>query len=225
MNKGLNKKIYIINGSPRKNWNTDKMCKSFAQGTLSRGIESEIVYLYDIDFKGCISCLSCKLKNSKTYGKCSHQDGLTPILEKVSNADGLVVASPVYFFNVSSATRAFTERFIFPFAEYKKGYPSCSPKKFPVTLILTMNMAEEKGEATYRDFIIRFRWIFDKAFMKTDLVVAWDTCQFSDYSKYVCDIFDGEHKKQRLVEQLPKDLENAYNAGVKMADKIISFNK
>lgn len=57
----MSKKIFIINASPRKNWNTDKMCRGFAQGVKNAGGEAEIIYLYDIDFKGCRSCFACKL--------------------------------------------------------------------------------------------------------------------------------------------------------------------
>ena len=51
----MSKKIFIINASPRKKWNTDKMCRGFAQGVKNAGGEAEIIYLYDIDFKGCRS--------------------------------------------------------------------------------------------------------------------------------------------------------------------------
>lgn len=61
-----NKKIYIINGSPRKQWNTAQMCESFAKGAKDNGADVEIAHLYDIDFKGCRSCFSCKLKDGKT---------------------------------------------------------------------------------------------------------------------------------------------------------------
>ena len=49
----MKKQIYIINGSPRKNWNTAQLCESFAKGVIDGGGASEIVNLYNIDFKGC----------------------------------------------------------------------------------------------------------------------------------------------------------------------------
>lgn len=67
----MDKQIYIINGSPRKNWNTAHMCKSFSQGAETKGINTEIINLYDINFKGCRSCFACKLKGGKNFGKCS----------------------------------------------------------------------------------------------------------------------------------------------------------
>ena len=55
-------KVMIINGSPRKNFNTAKLLKSAAQGAEAAGAETEIVHLYDLSYKGCISCLMCKRK-------------------------------------------------------------------------------------------------------------------------------------------------------------------
>ena len=89
------KKIFIINGSPRKNWNTAKMCRSFADGANSKGIETEIINLYDFNFSGCRSCFACKLKDGKNFGKCSYPDEITPILEKISQGYGLVFDSPI----------------------------------------------------------------------------------------------------------------------------------
>ncbi len=77
----MNKKITIINGSPRKNQNTAKMCEKFAQGAKDHGAEIEIINLYDIDFKGCYSCFACKLRGGKNYGKCAYPDGLKSVIE------------------------------------------------------------------------------------------------------------------------------------------------
>lgn len=122
------KKIFIINGSPRKNWNTAKMCRSFADGANSKGIETEIINLYDFNFSGCRSCFACKLKDGKNFGKCSYPDEITPILEKISQGDGLVFASPIYFGEVTGVMRCFIERLMFPFFQYEEGYPSIAPK-------------------------------------------------------------------------------------------------
>ena len=107
--------IYILNGSPRKNWNTAKMCESFKKGTQDTGINAEIINLYDLNYKGCYSCFACKVKNGKSYGKCGYPDELKEILEKVSNSEGLVFASPVYFGELTAQMRAFMERLLFPY--------------------------------------------------------------------------------------------------------------
>lgn len=58
------KKIVIIDGGPRKNFNTAAMLQKFAEGAKSagEGIEVKTVRLYDLDYKGCMSCMACKIK-------------------------------------------------------------------------------------------------------------------------------------------------------------------
>lgn len=69
----MNKKVraMFFNGSPRKNKNTADMLQSAIRGAEASGAETELVHLYDIDFKGCKSCFACKLKNSKCNGICA----------------------------------------------------------------------------------------------------------------------------------------------------------
>lgn len=216
------KKIFIINDSPRKNWNTAKMCRSFADGANSKGIETEIINLYDFNFSGCRSCFACKLKDGKNFGKCSYPDEITPILEKISQGDGLVFASPIYFGEVTGVMRCFIERLMFPFFQYEEGYPSIAPKKFPTAVIYTMNITEELSNQMYPDMMGRFEWAVETCFSKPVRICAYDTCQFSDYSKYAAKCFDPAHKKQQLEEQLPEDLQKAYDEGVKMAERILN---
>jgi len=213
--------IFIINGSPRKNQNTAKMCESFARGAKSKGIEAEIIHLYDYKFSGCRSCFACKLKGGKSFGKCGFPDDITPVLEKVSHGDGLVLASPVYFGNITGEMRCFMERLIFPFFEYKEGYPSLAPKKFPTAVIYTMNVTEEISNQMYPQMMKSVEWALGAAFTRPVRICAYDTYQFSDYSKYVAECFDPAHKKRQLEEQLPKDLQKAYDEGEKMAERIL----
>ena len=62
-------KVIAINGSPRKKWNTAILLEKALEGAASQGADTELVHLYDLDFKGCSSCFSCKLKGGKSYGK------------------------------------------------------------------------------------------------------------------------------------------------------------
>jgi len=80
-------KVMAFNGSPRREWNTATLLEKALEGAASMGAETELVYLYDLDFKGCRSCFECKLKGGKSYGKCAVRDDLRPILNKVEHAD------------------------------------------------------------------------------------------------------------------------------------------
>lgn len=212
------KKVIIVNGSPRKNWNTAKMCDSFAQGVIEAGGEVEIINLYDVDFKGCRSCFACKLKNGKNFGKCSYPDELTPILEKISVADGLVVASPIYCSDVTGVTRCFIERLTFPFFEYKQGYPSIAPKKLKTAMIYTMNISEALSNQMYPDMFDKTEFMISTVFEKPVRIFAYDTYQFSDYDKYVVETFDKDKKLKQKQEQFPKDLQKAFDAGKNMLE-------
>lgn len=219
------KKIFIINGSPRKNWNTAKMCKSFSDGANSKGIETEIINLYDFNFSGCRSCFACKLKEGKNFGRCAYPDELTPVLDKIAQADGLVLATPIYNMNISGMMKCFLERLTFPYFEYKEGYPSIAPKKFETAVIYTMNISEEVSNQMLLNMYELFEWNIATAFTNPIRICAYDTCQFSDYSKYVNEIYDPEHKRQQFEEQLPKDIKKAFIAGAKMAERVINENQ
>ncbi len=210
------KKVIILNGSPRKNWNTYKMCESFANGVKDSGAEAEIINLYDVDFKGCRSCFACKLKDGKNFGRCAYPDGLTPILDKISQADGVVLASPIYFGDITGVTRSLIERLFFPFFEYKEGYPSVAPKRLKTAVIYTMNVNENLANEIYSDLFKKVEGFMETAFTKPVRICAFDTYQFSDYDKYVCEVFDKYHKIKQREEQFPKDLEKAYKAGLNM---------
>jgi multimeric flavodoxin WrbA len=58
-------KVIALNGSPRKKWNTSTLLKHALDGAASRGAKTELIHLYDYNYKGCISCFACKLKGGK----------------------------------------------------------------------------------------------------------------------------------------------------------------
>jgi multimeric flavodoxin WrbA len=88
-------KITVINGSPRKGWNTDLLLHKAIEGAKSVGAEVEMVHLNDLDFRGCQSCLACKVKEGKSLGHCVVNDGLKPVLDKIDQSDGLILGSPI----------------------------------------------------------------------------------------------------------------------------------
>lgn len=136
-------KVIAINGSPRKKWNTAMLLEKALEGAASKGAETELVHLYDLDYKGCTSCFSCKLKDGKSYGKCAMQDGLTPVLEKLATADAFVLGSPIYFGTVTGEMRSFMERLLFQYLAYTSPPSTTFARKIPTAFIYTMNISEE----------------------------------------------------------------------------------
>lgn len=98
-------KIVGIIGSPRKNGNTDTLVSSVLKGAYEYGAETEKIYLSDLNFKGCIGCEGCK----KT-GKCVIKDDMQMVYKKMNEADGIVLGSPTYFYNVTGLTKMFMDR-------------------------------------------------------------------------------------------------------------------
>jgi len=105
-------KVLAINGSPRKNGNTETVLDAFLKGAEDAGAETNKVRLVDIDFKCCRGCNACHKK-----GTCVIKDNLTPLFEEVSKADVLVLASPIYSMTVTAEMKAFIDRGQFLWAQ------------------------------------------------------------------------------------------------------------
>ena len=142
-------KAISLNGSPRKKWNTATLLENALQGAGEQGARTELLHLYDYNYKGCISCFACKKKTVKSYGKCAVKDGLTPVLKKVNEADVIILGSPIYFGSVTGEMRSFLERLFFPLMTYTDPPGSLLSRKvqtaFIYTLGATKKMARERG--------------------------------------------------------------------------------
>ncbi|SFL75593.1 flavodoxin family protein [Pelosinus propionicus] len=211
-------RILAINGSPRKNWNTATLLSKALEGAASQGAETELIHLYDLNYKGCISCFACKLKGGKSYGKCAFKDGLTPVLEKIENADAIILGSPIYFHNITAAMRALIERMGFQYLQYDADYSSCFQRKIPVGFIYTMNLNESTMKEMGYDRILKLtEMAMGRAFGTSESLFVTDTYQFSDYSKYLITMFDGDDKAKRRQEEFPNDCKKAFEMGVRFA--------
>jgi len=212
-------KVIAINGSPRKDMNTAVLLKKTLEGASSAGAETEFVNLYDLNYKGCTSCYACKLKGGKSYGKCAYRDELTPLLEKIVQADALIVGSPIYFGAASGETRSFAERLLFPYVRYTVKDRSIAPKKLKTALIYTLGQTEEKSKEFGYSYI--FDWdkhYYSMIFGEAETLCCYDTYQFKDYSKYVVECYSSvEQKKERRANVFPQDCQKAYELGVRMA--------
>jgi len=99
-------RILILAGSPRRNGNTDRLVQSFAKGAAENN-QVEVVSVCDYKVNPCIGCNSCF---SREGNRCFQNDDMTAIYEKLSQADILIIASPVYFYGISSQLKAIIDR-------------------------------------------------------------------------------------------------------------------
>ena len=101
-------KVLILNGSPRPNGNTSIALREMTGVFNAEGVENEIVQIGNKDIRGCIACGSCK-KN----GKCVFNDVVNELAPKFEAADGLVVATPVYYASANATLIACLDRLFF----------------------------------------------------------------------------------------------------------------
>lgn len=213
-------KVIAINGSPRKNWNTATLLEKALEGAASEGAETELIHLYDLDFKGCISCFACKLKGGKSFGKCAVKDELTPVLERLENADAVILGSPIYLGNFTGEMRSFMERYIFPYITYSIDIQTFYPKNIPVGFIYTMNITEDLFELVGINKLIESNeWVATRIFGYSEPLCSTDTYQFDDYSKYVSSIFNPQEKAKRREEVFPQDCQKAFEMGARFVKR------
>ena len=215
------KRIIIIDGGPRKNFNTASILQKFAEGasSVSDTIEVKTVRLYGLDYKGCMSCMACKIKG-KASNVCKFKDALTPVLEDIAQADGLVLGSPIYFGDVTGQMRTFLERLAFPWLSYND-YSMTAPKQMPVVLVETMNGTPERNNSQGYGSM---EYCIKAALGDFERLIAYNTYQVKNYDRYELAGFSEEAKRQWRDEQWEQDLQHAFDEGRKMAENILTLS-
>lgn len=212
-------KVMAVNGSPRKGWNTATLLEKALEGAASRGAEIELVHLYDLNYKGCVSCFSCKRIGSPSYGRCAYVDGLTPVLEKIEQVDALLLGSPVYLGAATGEMRSFLERLLYPYIVHDGKCSTLVKRAIPTVALYTMNVAEDQIEPRgYERYFQVMERLLGIVFGKpSETLCVTDTYQFDDYAKYVSAQFDPVAKARRRAEQFPLDCQKAFDLGARLA--------
>lgn len=131
----MNKKIVVLNGSPRANGNTVGLIKAFEEGAKSKGNTVKVFDLQKMNIKPCLGCLcGGKDKNSP----CVQKDDMVKIYADYKDSDIVVLASPLYYYNISGQLKCTFDR-LFAVAECEPGY--ANPNKSAILLMA----AEENG--------------------------------------------------------------------------------
>ena len=204
------KKIIAVNAGPRKGWNTDILISEAVKGAEEAGAEVERFDLFRLEkFTGCISCFGCKREAWK--GHCVCRDGLTPVLDAIRGADGLIIGSPNYLSQLTSSFRALYERLIFQNLTYNTETPCCNQNVIPVLLIMTSNAPD----TFYTDMMEGYRQTFSSFVGPTEVLVSGETLQLPDYSKtdWPWTLFDPEARKERRETVFPEECRKAREMG------------
>ncbi len=156
-------KILVVIGGGRPKGNTEQLADAFIKGATEAGHEVEKISLRKTKVNGCTGCNSCR------YGKpCIQKDGFNELVPKIKAADCIVFASPLLFWTMSAALKAFIERF-YCIAEKDEIPPYGRYEKYPIKdAALLMTSADnffwtyEQAVSYYKFAIINYIGFKDK---------------------------------------------------------------
>ena len=209
----MEKRIVAVNAGPRMGRNTETLISEAARGAESAGAVIERFDLFKLEkYTGCISCFGCKRERFK--GHCVYRDGLTPVLDAIRGADGLIIGSPNYLSEMTASFRALYERLIFQNLTYNLEKPCCNERPIPVLLIMTSNAPD----TAYRGLLNGYKQTLDRFVGPTEVLAAGDTLQLKDYSAtdWEWTMFDPEKKQRRHETVFPTECRAAFEKGAEL---------
>ena len=210
----MSKKIIAVNAGPRMGWNTETLIKEASKGAESVGAEVERFNLFRLErYTGCISCFGCKKEKFK--GHCICKDGLTPVLDAIREADGLIIGSPNYLSEVTASFRALYERLIFQNLTYTVENPCCNEHPIPVLFIMTSNAPD----TAYLSLVKNYQQTLNRFVGPTEILISGNTLQLKDYGKtdWPWTMFDPEAKQKRHETVFPEECRKAFDMGATLA--------
>ena len=143
-------KIVAVLGSPRPRGNSSTLARAFLQAAGERGAEITEYLLNDMDYQGCQGCGACKTKSEI----CVLEDDLAPVLQAIRDADLLVLASPVYFGDLSGQLKCCFDR---TYSFFNPDFSSRVPPGKQAVMVLAQANPEE---TEFADIFPRYRrWL------------------------------------------------------------------
>lgn len=109
------KKVLILSGSPRKGGNSDTLCDEFMRGAKEAGNDVEKIRVSEKKIGFCRGCYYCQ----KSGGVCAVKDDMADVLQKIIDADVLLLASPVYFYSIDAQLKAVIDRTVARWTEVR----------------------------------------------------------------------------------------------------------
>lgn len=111
----MSKKVLILSGSPRKGGNSDLLCDEFMRGAAEAGHEVEKIRVAEKKIGYCSACYYCR----QSGGVCAKKDDMAEVLQKMIDADVIVLSSPVYFYSIDAQLKAVIDRTVARWTEVK----------------------------------------------------------------------------------------------------------
>ena len=191
-------KIVAIYGSPRRKGNTSALLKKAIEGARDCGADVEEIVLRDLKISPCLEIYGCM-----QAGECAIKDDFQMVRDKILHAQGLILASPVFFYSVSSHTKILMDRFQSLWV--KKYWVDKTPQdqKTNNRSGLFISVGATKGKKLFDGMLLSVRYFFDVLDMELWKALLYRQLDFQDD-----------------VLKHPEYLEEAYTAGKAFAEAI-----
>ncbi len=111
----MSKNVLILSGSPRKGGNSDLLCDEFMRGAMDAGNTVEKIRVSEKKIGYCTACYYCQ----KSGGVCAKKDDMADVLQKMIDADVIVLSSPVYFYSIDAQLKTVIDRTVARWTEVK----------------------------------------------------------------------------------------------------------
>lgn len=195
--------IVAIYGSPRRNGNTATLLKKAVSGAHDAGATVNEFVLRDLKISPCLEIYGCKQQ-----GKCAIQDDFQKVIGQILKADGLIIASPIFFYAVSAHTKALMERCqsLWVKQHWIDKIPRSS-RDFRRRGIF-ISVGATQGKKLFDGAILSIRYFMDTLDMKLEKSLCYRGLEFED------DILN--HSKY---------LDEAYAAGLHLAETLLNDKK
>jgi multimeric flavodoxin WrbA len=184
-------KIAAIYGSPRRNGNSATLLNHALKGALDAGAAIENIVLRDLNISPCLEIYGCK-----ETGQCVIQDDFQKVYEQILSCQGLILASPIFFYTVSSHTKILMDRcqslWVKKYWIDKVPYARWEPKRKG----LFISVGATTGQKLFEGALLTVKYFFDTLDIKMGKVLLYRGLDF-----------EGD------VLTHPEYLEEAYNAG------------
>jgi multimeric flavodoxin WrbA len=191
-------KIVAIYGSPRRKGNTAALLKKAIEGARDCGADVEEIVLRDLKISPCLEIYGCM-----QAGECAIKDDFQMVRDKILHAQGLILASPVFFYSVSSHTKILMDRFQSLWV--KKYWVDKTPQgqKTNNRSGLFISVGATKGKKLFDGMLLSVKYFFDVLDMELWKALLYRQIDFQDD-----------------VLKHPEYLEEAYTAGKAFAEAI-----
>ena len=170
-----NPKIIAIYGSPRRKGNTAALLRKAVEGARDSGAEVEEIVLRDLKISPCLEIYGCT-----QAGECAIKDDFQKVRDKILNSQGLMLASPVFFYAVSSHTKILMDRFQSLWV--KKNWVDKPPgdQRSIKRKGLFISVGATRGKKLFDGMLLSIRYFFDVLDMELWKALLYRQLDFQD---------------------------------------------